>query len=70
MTDVDWGWMKKSTRVKVRDPTDGMQILSDDTRAMLFNWCKDNCQGRYWIGMGYGEFELETDSILFRLTWT
>lgn len=62
--------MKTSTRIKVRDPTDGLQILSDDTRAMMFNWCKENCRGRYWIGMGYGEFELETDSILFRLTWT
>lgn len=53
----------------IRDPVDGGRILSSESRAMLFDWCEENCQGKYWIGMGFGQFELAADAVLFRLTW-
>lgn len=56
--------------VWVTDPVDGGAILRDQSRDMLFDWCRDNCRGRYWIGMGFGRFEFEDDALLFRLGWT
>lgn len=57
------------TRVWVRDPVDGGKVLRDESRDQLFLWCADNCQGRFWIGMGFGKFELEEDALLFNLRW-
>ncbi len=57
-------------KIKVRDPIDHGSILRESSRDLLFEWCQENCEGHYWIGMGFGEFELESDSILFMLRWT
>lgn len=56
-------------RVYIRDPIDKGIILRSNTRDELFLWCRQNCRGRYWIGMGFGQFELEDDAILFSLCW-
>lgn len=55
--------------VWLNDPVDGGRILRDESRDMLFDWCSSQCRGRYWIGMGFGRFELEEDALLFRLRW-
>lgn len=57
-------------RVYVRDPVDNGIILRGGSRDMLFSWCNENCQGRYWIGMGFGQFEFANDAFLFRLAWS
>lgn len=56
-------------RIYIRDPVDGGCVLRNDSRDMLFKWCEENCKGRYWIGMGFGQFELKDDAILFKLRW-
>lgn len=56
-------------RIYIRDPVDGGSILRNGSREELFEWCGENCLGAYWIGMGFGEFELEQDAMLFRMTW-
>lgn len=63
-------WYERGIKVKVRDPVDNLHILRESSRDLLFEWCKDNCRGGYWIGMGFGKFELTEDATLFRLTWT
>lgn len=70
MTDQPFEWVSNGIKVKVRDPVDNYPILQEDSRSLLFKWCEDNCRGRFWIGMGFGKFELEEDATLFRLTWT
>lgn len=55
--------------VYIKDPDDGMKVLRDKNRDMLFFWCQDNCKGKYWIGMGFGKFELQEDATLFALRW-
>ena len=70
MTDKPFEWVSNGIKVKVRDPVDNYPILQEDSRSLLFKWCEDNCRGRFWIGMGFGKFELEEDATLFRLTWT
>lgn len=57
------------TRVSIRDPIDGGYILRDSSREELFEWCRSNCSGAYWVGMGFVEMEMEQDVILFRLAW-
>lgn len=57
-------------KVVVRDPIDNSHVFSDSTRDMLFNWCDENCTGRYWVGMGFGMFELQEDATLFKLRWS
>lgn len=52
--------------INVRDLVDNLTIPGES----LFEWCDKNCQGRFWIGMGFCKFELEEDATLFRLTWT
>jgi uncharacterized membrane protein len=59
-----------SIRIYVKDPVDGAFILGDNQREMLFGWCSNNCKGKYWIGMGFGQFELTEDALLFKLTWS
>lgn len=56
-------------RIQIVDPLDGGRILRNDSRDMLFDWCLGNCRGGYWVGMGFGLFELEDDALLFRLRW-
>jgi len=56
-------------RVFVRDPVDRGSILRETSRDLLFEWCRENCEGHYWIGMGFGEFELQNDATLFALRW-
>ena len=51
------------------DPIDGGRILRDESRDMLFDWCRDHCRGRFWVGMGFGRFEYEDDALLFRFRW-
>lgn len=58
-----------STKVYLRDPIDGGRILRNDTRDSLFEWCGQNCEGAYWVGMGFAEFELEQDLLLFKMRW-
>lgn len=57
-------------RIYISDPVDGGPILRDESREMLFKWCEENCQGSYWIGMGFGQFELDEDALLFKLRWS
>ena len=57
------------TRVYIKDPTDGGNVLRNDNREMLFQWCNINCKGKFWIGMGFGKFEYDEDRILFTMTW-
>jgi hypothetical protein len=56
-------------KIYIRDPVDNGTILRNNSRDMLFLWCKENCQGRFWIGMGFGQFEFNEDSIIFKLRW-
>ena len=51
-------------RLWVRDPIDGGRILRDSSREMLFGWCDEHCQGRFWVGMGFMDFELDEDYVL------
>ena len=57
------------TRIFVRDPTDNGKVLRDENRAKLFEWCENNCHGRYWVGMGFVRLELDEDVLLFKLSW-
>ena len=59
----------ESVRIYVRDPNDGSRILRNNSRDMLFEWCRENCSGGYWIGMGFGQFELGNDAVLFKMRW-
>ena len=56
-------------RVYVRDPIDQGKVFRNKTRDMFFDWCNENCTGRYWVGMGFGMFELQDDATLFKLRW-
>jgi len=71
MTTVDdkWYWCFSAKKHYIKDPVDGGKILRNDSRDMLFDWCETHCQGKFWIGMGFGQFELESDAALFLLTW-
>lgn len=71
MTEWDWTWIHdpKVQRIYIRDPVDGGSVLRNNSRDEIFDWCEENCKGRYWIGMGFGQFELECDQILFKLRW-
>jgi hypothetical protein len=57
------------TQIFVRDPIDNGKVLREENRAVLFDWCEANCQGRYWVGMGFVRLELDEDIMLFRLRW-
>lgn len=63
-------WHSTGIRVKVRDPVDNCSVLRNSSRDLLFEWCAQNCRGKFWIGMGFGKFELDEDAVLFKLTWT
>jgi surfactin synthase thioesterase subunit len=65
----DYAWMKNSKRHYVRDLIDGGHVLRNESRDRLWKWCEQNCKGRYWIGMGFGTFELDEDAILFNMVW-
>lgn len=56
-------------KVFAYDSVDNMTVFRNSNRLTLEDWCKENCKGQYWIGMGFGKFELEEDATLFRLTW-
>ena len=56
-------------QVYVNDPVDGHKVFRNLSRDMLFDWCEENCTGRYWVGMGFGKFELQDDATLFKLRW-
>ena len=58
-----------SINVSVRDPVDHGRVLRETSRNQMFEWCHENCEGHYWIGMGYGEFDLPNDATLFKLRW-
>jgi hypothetical protein len=51
-------------RLWIKDPVDGGLILRDSSREMLFKWCEEHCQSRYWVGMGFIDFESENDFVL------
>lgn len=59
----------EAIRIYVRDPTDRGRVLRESNRDILFAWCRENCRGRFWIGMGFGQFELEEDAVAFSLRW-
>ena len=48
-------------RLWVRDPVDGSHVLCNVSRDKFFDWCELYCIGRYWVGMGFIDFELEDD---------
>ena len=62
-------WTKNAKRHYVKDPIDGGSVLRNESRDLIFDWCKENCKGSYWIGMGFGMFETDNDATLFILTW-
>lgn len=66
----EWEWMKTTKRHYIRDPKDGGRVLRNDTRELVHAWCMAHCKGKYWIGMGFGCFELESDAVLFLLKWS
>jgi hypothetical protein len=53
-----------SKRLWINDPIDGGKILRNSSRARLFEWCDNNCVGRYWVGMGFIDFECADDFVL------
>jgi hypothetical protein len=55
--------------IRIKDPIDSGRILRAESRDRLFAWCDTNCQGRFWVGMGFGRFELKDDAVLFELSW-
>jgi hypothetical protein len=57
-------------RVWVKDPIDGGSVLREASRNDMFEWCEHSCRGRYWIGIGFGDFEHEDDATLFRMRWS
>lgn len=57
-------------QVFVKDPIDKQSVFSESSRTLLFDWCKENCKGCFWIGLGFGQFELEADATLFLLRWS
>jgi hypothetical protein len=63
------GDIRDQHTVWVRDPIDGGRVLRDASRDQMFEWCEANCTGRYWIGMGFGRFELADDALLFSMRW-
>lgn len=64
MFNVDAG-----TKIFPKDPTDGNSVFRDVNRNMFFEWCEHHCKGRYWVGMGFVQLELEEDIMLFKLSW-
>jgi hypothetical protein len=56
-------------KVQVVDPIDGGPVLRNDSRDHMFDWCADNCRGKFWIGMGFGRFELQKDAVAFSMRW-
>lgn len=69
MSTDNYEWCNCVPRHYVRDPVDNGRVLRDQTRNAMFEWCKQNCKGRYWIGMGFGQFEDPDDVLLFKLRW-
>jgi hypothetical protein len=57
-------------RIYVRDGNAGNKIQCYHVQERMFAWCQDNCVGRFWIGSGFGEFQLEQDAVLFKLRWS
>lgn len=57
------------TKIFLKDPTDGRSVFRDVNRNMFFEWCEHHCKGRYWVGMGFVQLELEEDIMLFKLSW-
>ena len=55
-------------RLWVRDLIDEQPILRRQTRDFLEHWCEENCQGKYWVAMGFIDFELVCDYTLAVLT--
>jgi hypothetical protein len=48
-------------RLWLRDPIDGARVLRNVSRDRFETWCNENCQGKYWVGMGFIDFELIND---------
>jgi len=63
-------WHDGAKRYYIKDPVDGGRVLRNDSRDKIFAWCKQHCNGDYWIGMGFGMFELDSDAALFLLRWS
>jgi hypothetical protein len=56
-------------RYYIKDPYGGGEFLRTSTREEMFNWCDQYCKGMFWIGMRFGQFELDSDATLFLLRW-
>lgn len=55
-------------RLWINDPIDGSAILRESSRQMFDNWCEEHCSGRFWVGMGFIDFELQEDWALATLS--
>jgi hypothetical protein len=51
-------------RLWIRDPVDGGKILREETKDVLFDWCDNHCVGRFRVGMGFIDFELDEDYVM------
>ena len=66
----DYSWMDKAKRYYIRDPVDGGKVLRNESREIIWKWCELHCKGKFWIGMGFGTFDLKSDAMLFLLRWS
>ena len=66
----DYAWMATAKRHSIPDPVDGGRILRTDSRDIIWTWCEEHCKGEFWVGMGWGSFELESDAVMFLLRWS
>lgn len=67
--DFDFNWKNSYEQIYIKDPVDGGRVLRNTSRDEIFAWCEEHCTGKYWIGMGFGIFELECDEVLFKMRW-
>lgn len=65
-----YAWMPSAERHYIRDPVDGGRILRNESRDIIWTWCEEHCKGAFWVGMGWGSFELERDALMFLLRWS
>lgn len=67
-----WDWLHADVakRIYFPDPYDGMRVYSTQTREDMFKWCEEYCKNKYWIGMGFVQFESKEDEAHFFLTWS
>lgn len=65
----EFAWTNTAKRYYIYDPIDNSKVLRTKTREQIWAWCTKNCKGKHWVGMGFAQFELESDALLFLLRW-